>query len=383
MKIANIVGARPQFIKYFPISEAIKRYTAGPDDALTEILIHTGQHYDYNMSKIFFDEFNIKAPDYHLGVGSGTHGKQTGQIIQRVEDVLAYVRPDVVIVYGDTNSTLGAALAAAKIHIPVAHVESGLRSFNKEMPEEINRILTDRISAMLFCPSKTAVQNLKNEGFHNVLNDGDFIPQNYFSHNGKGADSRIDNPLVINTGDVMYDVLLFSTDIADGRSKIIEQLQLDSKNYYLLTLHRAENTDNPERLKSVIAFVNKISTDKVVIFPMHPRMKSVYENCSIRFAGNIRITPPLGYFDNLMLLQKCSLVMTDSGGMQKEAYWLKVPCVTLRDETEWVETLQSGWNVLYKDYISPHAPSAKDTPYYGDGEAAIRIVNALIKTMGE
>lgn len=381
MKIANIVGARPQFIKFFPISEAIKKYAANSDNVVSEILIHTGQHYDYNMSKVFFDEFGIKTPDYHLGVGSGSHGEQTGQIIQKVEDVLMKVRPDVVMVYGDTNSTLGGALATAKIHIPVAHVESGLRSFNKKMPEEINRILTDRVSTLLFCPSKTAIKNLRNESFNNVLNNGDFISRDYFFYNADSADAKIDNPLVINTGDVMYDAFLFSVNIANRRSSIIEQLQLEDKDYNLLTLHRAENTDNLEKLNEIIDFINEISMDRNLIFPMHPRMKKVYGSSRTKFTDNIKIIMPLGYFDNLMLLQKSALVMTDSGGIQKEAYWLKVPCITLRNETEWVETLQSGWNVLYKNYSGSHKPLVNDVSYYGDGEAAVRIVSALIKTI--
>ncbi len=381
MKIANIVGARPQFIKFFPISEAIKKYAANSDNVVSEILIHTGQHYDYNMSKVFFDEFSIKTPDYHLGVGSGSHGEQTGQIIQKVEDVLMKVRPDVVMVYGDTNSTLSGALAATKIHIPVAHVESGLRSFNKKMPEEINRILTDRVSTLLFCPSKAAIKNLRNESFNNVLNNGDFISRDYFFYNADSADAEIDNPLVINTGDVMYDAFLFSVNIANRRSRIIEQLQLEDKDYNLLTLHRAENTDNLEKLKEIIDFVNEISMDRNLIFPMHPRTKKVYGSSRIKFADNIKIIMPLGYFDNLMILQKSALVMTDSGGIQKEAYWLKVPCITLRNETEWVETLQSGWNVLYKNYSGSHKPLVNDVSYYGDGEAAVRIVSALIKTI--
>lgn len=380
IKIANIVGARPQFIKYFPVAEAIKNYNSNNGSVIKDMLIHTGQHYDYSMSKVFFDDFGIREPDYHLGIGSGNHGEQTGRIIQKVEEVFSTERPDIVLVYGDTNSTLGGALASAKLHIPVVHIEAGLRSFNKYMPEEINRILTDHISTLLFCPSKTAIRNLINEGFSNILNDGETISLNHPVQQSKELSSiKADknNPAVVNIGDVMYDVLQFSIKIADKKSKILEQLHLAPKNYYILTLHRAENTDNPERLEKVIAFANDFAKDKAIIFPMHPRTRKIYENARVKLDKNVNIIEPLGYFDILMLLKNSLLVMTDSGGMQKEAYWLRVPCITLRDETEWVETVQSGWNILYQNYKGKHEPTEDAPSLYGDGRASKHIVDCV------
>lgn len=375
MKIANIVGARPQFIKYFPVSEAIKNFKNTSGVVVQDILIHTGQHYDYSMSKIFFDEFGIREPHYHLGVGSCTHGAQTGQILQKVEDVLIKEKPDVVVVYGDTNTTLGGALAASKLHIPIVHVEAGLRSYNKYMPEEINRVLTDHISSILICPTEAAVGNLRREGFTNILNDGKL----YDAFDGRchKATDDITNSLVINVGDVMYDVLLYAVEIATRRSKIMEQLQVSSKDYCLLTIHRAENTDDQERLKEVINFVNDVSAGTRIIFPVHPRAKKAFETMKIRFRDDVSSIEPLGYFDMVMLLKNSKCVLTDSGGLQKEAYWLKVPCITLRNETEWVETTRSGWNVLYKDYKGQHDLSGNDGRYYGDGKAAEKIIHVL------
>ena len=370
MKIANIVGARPQFIKYFPVSEAIKHFRNTSGMVVQDVLIHTGQHYDYSMSKIFFDEFGIREPDYHLGAGSGSHGEQTGLILQRVEDVLLKEKPDIVVVYGDTNSTLGGALAASKLHIPVAHVEAGLRSYNKHMPEEINRVLTDHCSSLLLCPTKNAVENLRKEGFGNILNNGKLVDN--YSH----LTSHVSHPVVINVGDAMYDVLLTALEIAAKKSKILECLNLHEKGYYTLTIHRAENTDNQESFERIINFVNDASAGNPVIFPAHPRTKKIFGVIGKKFAGNIKIIEPLGYFDMVWLLKNSALALTDSGGLQKEAYWLKVPCITLRDETEWIETVQSGWNILYKDYKESHSPKYDDN-YYGDGKSAERIVNVL------
>ncbi len=379
LKIASIVGARPQFIKYFPVSKAIEKFNDQYGNLSEDILIHTGQHYDYSMSKVFFDELGIKEPDYHLGVGSGTHGEQTGKIIQKIETVLFNESPDMVLVYGDTNSTLGGALAAAKLKIPVVHIEAGLRSFNKHMPEEINRILTDHASTFLICPTETAIKNLVTEGFSNIINNGKVIPFKNFYMDKQAKDIKIDsnNPSVINTGDVMYDALLYSMKIAEEKSVILDSLDLKDKDYYLLTLHRAENTDNREKLEEIIKFVNSISENRTVLFPMHPRTTKIYKDIKIRFDKNIRIIEPLGYFDILQLLNNSKLVMTDSGGMQKEAYWLKIPCITLRDETEWVETVQSGWNVLYKNYNGNYNISDVNRTCYGDGKAAERIVKFI------
>lgn len=379
MKIANIVGARPQFIKYFPVSEAINNFRNTSGMVVQDILIHTGQHYDYSMSKIFFNEFGIREPDYHLGVGSGSHGAQTGQILQKVEEVLVNEKPDIVVVYGDTNSTLGGALAASKLHIPIVHVEAGLRSYNKYMPEEINRVLTDHISSILICPTEAAVGNLRREGFTNILNDGKL----YDAFDGiclKGMDD-IANSLVVNMGDVMYDALLYVVEIAARRSQIMEQLRVTSKDYCLLTIHRAENADDQERLNEIINFVNDVSSGMRVIFPVHPRTRKAFETMKIRFKDNVSSIEPLGYFDMVMLLKNSKCVLTDSGGLQKEAYWLKVPCITLREETEWIETVQSGWNILYKDYKESHSPKYDDN-YYGDGKSAEKIVNVLVKLFG-
>jgi len=361
MKFLHIIGARPQFIKYFPIQQAIRRAEA--NYSIENLVIHTGQHYDYRMSKIFFDELGIDEPDYHLEVGSGGHGQQTGLVMQRVEEVLFKEQPDIMIVYGDTNSTLGGALAAAKMHIPVAHVEAGLRSFNKRMPEEINRILTDHVSAYLFCPSETAVENLHREGF---AGDQQEIRGNDF-------------PLILNIGDVMYDMLRHALVLAQEKSVILSDLGLQEKQYTLMTLHRAENTDDPQQLATVIRFINEVTDGQKVVFPMHPRMVKVYQGGPVKFADHVRIIEPLGYFDMLMLLQNAHQLFTDSGGMQKEAYWLKVPCITLRDETEWVETIATGWNVLYEHYQGRRHPRSDSVNAYGDGSAAEKIINTLCR----
>ncbi len=299
-----------------------------------------------------------------------------------MEEILNNEKPDIVLVYGDTNSTLGGALAAGKLHIPLAHIEAGLRSYNKHMPEEINRILTDHLSTLLFCPSETAVKNLTKDGVKNILNNGALIPLYYFNQAGSIIAGK-NNPIVINVGDVMSDALLYAVEITEKRSKILELLQLDGTDYYLLTLHRAESTDSLENFEALIDFVNNISASKTIIFPIHPRAKKVYEKIKKKFSENIRIIEPVGYFDMLMLLKNSYLIMTDSGGMQKEAYWLKIPCITLRNETEWIETLHSGWNVLYKNYNGSHKPSNTNVAYYGDGKTSERILGAIINFLRE
>ncbi|MGA7160613.1 MAG: UDP-N-acetyl glucosamine 2-epimerase [Bacteroidota bacterium] len=370
--ILHIVGARPQFVKYFAVSSALKRLSG-----VTDILVHTGQHYDYSMSKIFFDELGIKEPEYHLEVGSGNHGEQTAKILERVEETLLKVKPSIVMVYGDTNSTLGGALAAAKLQIPVAHVEAGLRSYNRSMPEEINRIAADRLSTILFCPSATAVASLKKEGFANILFNGTLLPEGTDENSLGSWRMDVNKPLVVNVGDVMYDVLLRVSTIAEKRSTILDTLHVAPKNYFLFTLHRAENTDNEDHFHEIIRFVNKVSDGTTVIFPMHPRTKKVYERNKKEFGGNIRIIEPAGYFDLLTLLKNSSLLLTDSGGMQKEAFWLRTQCVTLRKETEWVETLEDGWNTLYKNFRGRSSPPNRQSPFYGDGRAAEKITRVL------
>ena len=312
MKIVSVVGARPQFIKCAPVSRELRKEH-------TEILVHTGQHYDPEMSQVFFEELQIPQPDYNLGVGSGSHGKQTGEILTKVEEVLLVEKPDLVLVYGDTNSTLAGALAAAKLHIPVAHVEAGLRSFDRTMPEEINRTLTDHLSDLLFCPTKTAVNNLRNEGII------------------KGVHL---------VGDVMSDALEFNRKIAEERSLVLNRLGVSPKQYLVLTVHRPSNTDSRMHMENIIGALGDCGIP--VVFPVHPRTRKYLEEYGIwnRLPANFIITEPLGYLDMIRLMGSAQKIVTDSGGIQKEAYMLGVPCVTLRENTEWEETLHDGWNIL-------------------------------------
>jgi len=312
MKIFSIVGARPQFIKFSPLSFVIRKEHK-------EIILHTGQHYDPEMSDIFFNQLNIPKPDYNLGVGSASHGKQTGTMLIEIEKALIKEQPDLVIVYGDTNSTLAGALAASKLHIKVAHVEAGLRSFDRNMPEEINRVLTDHISNLLFCPTKTAVRNLKNEGII------------------KG---------IYNVGDVMKDAMEYNVKIAEERSTIIKDLDLISNTFIVATLHRPANTDSKENLTSIVSAF--CSIDETIVFPVHPRTEKYLKEYNLwdLLCQSVRIIPPVGFQDMLKLTVHAKMILTDSGGVQKEAYLLGVPCVTLRENTEWVETVEEGWNVL-------------------------------------
>ena len=316
MKIITVVGARPQFIKASPVSKALRN--AGHD----EELVHTGQHYDDSMSAVFFRDLEIPEPDINLGVGSGSHGRQTGQMLICIEEELINRRPDLVIVYGDTNSTLAGALAACKLRIPLAHVEAGLRSFNREMPEEHNRVLTDHSSDLLFSPTKTAVDNLLLEGISNGVH------------------------LV---GDTMYDAVLQFGEIAHERSTILQDLNLKQRGYLLATIHRPSNVDNPANLRGILAAFFEI--DKPIVFPVHPRTKTRIKKLGHDFnktleISQVRMISPVGYLDMLRLEQNAELLFTDSGGMQKEAYFFNVPCVTLRNETEWVELVEHGCNVI-------------------------------------
>jgi UDP-GlcNAc3NAcA epimerase len=360
MKIATIIGARPQFIKAAVVSRAIansNKLVASNSSIVTEVIVHTGQHYDHNMSEVFFKELEIPEPHLNLEVGSGYHGQQTGQMLIKLEEVMLSEKPDWVLVYGDTNSTLAGALAAVKLHIPVAHVEAGLRSFNKSMPEEHNRVLTDHCSDLLFCPTSAAVKNLKIEGVTNGVH---------------------------RVGDVMFDSVLFNTELATKRSKILETLKLQNKAYALATVHRAENTDDSPRLQAIFEALEQISSEGLrVVLPLHPRTRKLYDPS--RFSGaKIKIIEPVSYLDMLQLEQQARLILTDSGGVQKEAYWMKVPCITLRDETEWIETVEAGWNILAgadRDKIvesakTDHKPS-KQYPAYGDGKAGEKIVDIL------
>ena len=350
MKIASIIGARPQFIKAKPIIDELRR------KKIEHILVHTGQHYDYGMSKIFFDELDIPEPNYDLGVGSHTHGKQTALMLEKTEKVLLKEKPDIVTVYGDTNSTLAGALAAVKLSIPVAHIEAGLRSYRLDMPEEVNRVLTDRISNFLFCPTKTAVKNLKNEGIV------------------KG---------VYLVGDVMYDAFLDSQKLLNKR-KILSMLKLKPKEYLLLTIHRQENTDNLENLKSILTA--SVETKERVVFPIHPRTKKAIKKNELGNFENLIFIEPVSYLDMLSLEKNAKKILTDSGGIQKEAYWFNIPCITLRNETEWVETVETRWNVLVGcnpeqivEAVKTTRPGSEDRTSYGDGRATQRIVKELLK----
>ena len=349
MKIVTIVGARPQFIKAAPVSRAIEQHNLdnhGPQ--ITEILVHTGQHYDHNMSQIFFDQLEILPPHYNLGVGSGNHGQMTGAILAKIETVLLKERPDWVLVYGDTNSTVAGALAAAKLHIPVAHVEAGLRSFNRRMPEEINRVLTDHISTILFCPTEAAVNNLKKEGFTNIVNDGKFLYQDLFVNRHSVLSFEL-SPLVVNVGDVMYDAFLANKNLAHQKSGILSDLGLKPKGYCLATVHRQENTEDPRRLLNIFtAFEELSSADCPFIILLHPRTKKALQQHKDkdRLGPHVRLLSPASYLDMIALEVHARVILTDSGGVQKEAYFARVPCVTLREETEWIETIGAGWNHL-------------------------------------
>jgi UDP-GlcNAc3NAcA epimerase len=372
MKIVTIVGARPQFIKAAAVNRAIQEFNKRKR-RIEEVLVHTGQHYDYLMDKVFFEELELPRPDYHLGIGSGSQGRQTGMMLERIEAVLQKEKPQVVVVYGDTNSTLAGALAAAKLNIPVAHVEAGLRSYNQNMPEEINRLLTDHLSTLLFCPTDQAVRNLLKEG----IKDG-----------GTKGVKRV--------GDVMYDSVLYYSKLAEKKSTILRNLKLITSHqspvtsYYLATLHRAENTDNPKRLKSILGALNQIGKKTPVILPLHPRTKKMIKVFHLfSETQRIKLIDPVSYLDMLTLEGNAKAIFTDSGGVQKEAYWLKVPCLTLRDETEWVETVKNGWNVLVgtdpqrilqgTTRVEWKRPSQKGMEIFGDGKANEKIIQIMLK----
>jgi UDP-GlcNAc3NAcA epimerase len=369
LKILTIVGARPQFIKAYPVSKAISE-----KKDIEEVLLHTGQHYDFNMSKIFFSQLSLKEPDYNLGVGSGTHGKQTGEMLKGIEDVILKESPNLILIYGDTNSTLAGALSGAKCQIPVAHVEAGLRSYNMRMPEEINRILADRISSYLFCPTETAVNNLIKEGFSNFNYEG-FI---------------FKKPKVINSGDVMYDAFLLCKEALNPAPEI-KKITEDHDKFYLATIHRAENTDSKNNLKNIIDALEEISKDAPVILPIHPRTKAKLINHNI-VTNKLKLIEPVGYFDMLYLLDKCQAVLTDSGGLQKEAYFSGKPCITLREETEWTELIGIGANTLVGPKKDKIIESVRNTNMvnikvkngiYGNGNASNGIVDLLSKDLSE
>ncbi|WP_141048707.1 non-hydrolyzing UDP-N-acetylglucosamine 2-epimerase [Aliarcobacter cryaerophilus] len=368
MKILTILGARPQFIKAGSVSRAIALHNSKVvseeeikiqnQKLITEIIVHTGQHYDANMSDIFFEEMQIPKPNYFLGIGGKSHGAMTGQMIEKIEEVVLKEKPDWIMVYGDTNSTLAGAIVASKLHIKLAHVEAGLRSFNIKMPEEVNRILTDRVSNILFCPTDTAIQNLKNEGYENL-------------------DCKI-----VKSGDVMQDGAMFYKNLA-------LKPNIEIKNSFILcTIHRAENTDDETRLRSIFEALNEIAKEKQVILPLHPRTKKILENLKLDIS-NLTIIEPVGYLEMVWLIDNCDFVMTDSGGLQKEAYFFEKQCITLRDETEWVELVECGANTLVgadkEKIIKTYRNNAKfnkqnlKLDLYGGGKASENIINELLE----
>jgi len=353
MKIVTILGARPQFIKAGSVSREIAKY-----DDVQEVIVHTGQHYDANMSDVFFDEMKIAKPDYFLGVGGKSHGAMTGQMIEKIEEILIEEKPDWLLVYGDTNSTLAGAIAASKLHIKIAHVEAGLRSFNMRMPEEVNRILTDKVSSILFCPTQAAIDNLNNEG---VLL------------------SEIE---VCLSGDVMQDGALFYKELAEKPAELLMD------NYALCTIHRAENTDDVERLTSIVEALNEVACNQSLVLPLHPRTKIKLESLKIKLSGNIQVIDPVGYLNMVWLIMNSKFIITDSGGLQKEAFFFEKHCITLRDETEWVELVEAGVNKLVganKEMILAECDSCLnkskglfDQSIYGGGQASKVIVESLI-----
>lgn len=348
MKIFTIIGARPQFVKAAVLSRLIR--TENWRGRVSEILVHTGQHYDKNMSDVFFSEMEIPKPDYNLNIGSASHGEMTGQMLIAIEKLLLKEKPDVVLVYGDTNSTLAGALAASKLNIPVAHVEAGLRSFWKRMPEEQNRILTDHISTWLFCPTETAIKNLKKEGI---------------------------DKSVYNVGDIMLDANNYY------KNKIVDDESYKKDEFILATVHRAENTNDIENLKNIIKAFNTINSR--IVLPLHPRTKKIIESNDIKINSNVEIIEPVGFYEMLRLESSCSCIITDSGGVQKEAYFSKKPCITLREQTEWVETTESGWNNLVgtdtdkivNAYKNLNIPDTYQS-FYGNGNAANKILQTLV-----
>ena len=361
MKILTVLGARPQFIKAGSISREIAMH-----NNLHEVIIHTGQHYDTNMSDIFFEEMQIPKPDYFLGIGGKSHGAMTGQMIEKIEEVAEKENPNWILVYGDTNSTLAGAIVASKLHIKVAHIEAGLRSYNMKMPEEVNRILTDRVSDILFCPTSIAVENLKKEGFPFATSNG--------------------RQIVTNVGDVMQDGAMFYKQFAK-KPLLANKEKLEAKGYILCTIHRAENTNNLERLKNIFEVLSEIAKEKQIILPLHPRTKKLLPS-TLKLHPNLTIIDPVGYLEMVWLISNSDLVMTDSGGLQKEAFFFHKPCLTLRDETEWMELVNIGANILVgadkEKIFNAYKLAFKNkidfnVNLYGDGKASQNIISTLIR----
>ncbi len=354
MKVLSIAGSRPQFPKVAALHRALVAR------GHRHVIVHTGQHYDPQLSAVFFADLQLPEPDHHLGVGSGSHGRQTGQTLERVEAVLDRERPDWTLVYGDTNATPAGALAAAKLGLRCAHVEAGMRSFDRRMPEEINRVVADHLCELLFAPTETAVDNLRREGI-----------------GVEGGWGRVEL-----TGDVMYDSLLYHLPLAEERSSIMQTLRLMPRGYALATVHRAANTDDPARLEAILGALAALG--EPAIFPIHPRARLAMASSDIEAESPVRVIEPVGYLDMLQLIRNARVVATDSGGVQREAFWLRVPCVTLRDETEWPETLAHGWNALAGADAAAivaacrrDAPEGEPPPAFGDGHAAEKMVEML------
>ena len=375
MKLVTIIGARPQIIKAAALSRAIRNHYS---DQIQEIIVHTGQHYDDNMSQVFFDELQIPRPDYNLHVGSASHGVQTARMTEGIEALLLKEQPDFIVLYGDTNSTLAGAVAAAKIHVPIVHIEAGLRSFNKAMPEEINRIVCDHCSTLLFTPTKAGLDNLKHEGFP-MDNNGPFT---------------IDNPKVYHCGDIMYDNSLYFADIAEDKTDIIKRLELAEKPFILATIHRDNNTDQPERLSAIFRSIIKLSEECQVVLPLHPRTAKLIKTnldenlqSQIFSCQKIKLIPPVSFLEMIALERHARLIMTDSGGVQKEAYFFKKPGIILRPETEWVEIVETGNAILAnanEDHIMEAWHHFKGNPpidfpkIFGDGHAAEFVLDKII-----
>jgi UDP-N-acetylglucosamine 2-epimerase len=358
MKILIVVGTRPNFVKIAPLVDEIVRKNKGAKKKIQYKIVHTGQHYDFEMSKIFFQELNIPKPHYDLGIGGGLHGWQTGKTMEKLEIVALKEKPDILLVLGDVNATLAGAVVASKLHIPIVHIEAGMRSFNRLMPEEINRVLTDHISKYNFCSTKTAVENLKNEGIK------------------KG---------VYNVGDIMFDTFLAGTRIARKKSKILKKLGVKQGDYYLATIHRAENTEDKKKLRNIIDAFCEVDN---LLFPCHPRTVKYLKDYKIwdKAKKRIKIIKPVGYIDMLWLEKSAKKILTDSGGVQKEAYFAKVPCITLRNETEWVETVKDKWNILVgternkiAKAVKKFSPKGSQHNYFGNGKTAREIVSILSK----
>lgn len=394
MKIVSVVGARPQFVKMAAVARALEAAATGQGSAeIRNVIVHTGQHYDTSLSQVFFDELAIPAPHVNLAVGSASHGAQTGRMTEKIEAILMRERPDAVLVFGDTNSTLAGALAAAKLGIPVAHVEAGLRSYDKSMPEEINRVLTDHASTLLFCPTEAAVDNLAREGFEAPFAEGSLSDEPMIAEMDASRFTP-DSPLVINTGDVMFDHLGHVMASPDRGIDILARCRVEQRGYCLATIHRAANTDDPTRLRGIVDAFNRIAESSCpIVFPMHPRTAAAVARLgNVDWHPRVSVVEPVTYREMLALETHARAILTDSGGVQKEAYMLGVPCVTVRRHTEWIETLIDGWNRLVEPdpnqlveavrQALAERPSTQPRPVYGRGDAGRLVVAVLGRWIG-